>query len=108
MDYVEQFSDEDLNQIIEQGLIYMCACPAQVADGMRKLRETYHYQKSCFNDPNNNAAVHQTIAASVVRAHALLQECLCQVLELERWDRATLQMPQGLRKQQMRELLSDT
>jgi hypothetical protein len=105
MDYEEQFSDNELGQIIEQGLIYMCACPAQVAEGVRKLRETYRYQKSCLSDPVNDAKVHKTIEASVVRAHAILQECLSEVLVLEQWDLSTLQMPEGLRTRQMRELL---
>lgn len=39
MPYEVQFSDEALAHIVEQGLIYMCAGPAQVADGIRKLRE---------------------------------------------------------------------
>ena len=36
-----------------------------------------------------------------------MQDCLDRVIELEKWDRATLVMPEGLRNRQMRELLSD-
>jgi len=32
MTYVERFTDAELEKIIESGLIYMCACPAQVAN----------------------------------------------------------------------------
>ena len=53
MTYVEQFSDAELVQIIEEGLIYMCACPAQVADALRKLRELYRYQMTCLEDSTN-------------------------------------------------------
>lgn len=107
MQYVELFTDSELVHIVEEGLIYMCACPAQVADGLRKLRELYRYQLNCLQDPKNVFAVHQTIADSTIIAHAELQECLTKVLVLEGWDRATLSMPEGLRKRQMRELLSD-
>lgn len=107
MTYVEQFSDAELVQIIEEGLIYMCACPAQVADALRKLRELYRYQMTCLEDSTNASLVHQTIAESVITSHAQLQACLERVLELEQWDRATLRMPEGLRRRQMREMLGD-
>ena len=107
MQYVEHFTDGELVHIIEEGLIYMCACPAQVADGLRKLRELYRYQLNCLEDPENVSAVHQTIAQSIIVAHAELQDCLSRVLVLEGWDRATLSMPEGLRIRQMNELLSD-
>lgn len=107
MQYVELFTERELVHIVEEGLVYMCACPAQVADGLRKLRELYRYQLNCLQDPNNVSIVHQTIADSTIVAHAELQECLSKVLVLEGWDRATLSMPEGLRKRQMRELLSD-
>jgi len=104
MNYEERFSDAELVQIIEEGLIYMCACPAQVADALRKLRELYRYQVNCLEDAANAALVHQTIAHGVIASHAQLQDCLDRVLELEQWDRATLRMPDGLRRRQMQEL----
>ena len=107
MQYAELFTDVELVHIVDEGLIYMCACPAQVADGMRKLRELYRYQLNCLQDPNNVSIVHQTIADSTAVAHAELQECLGRVLVLEGWDRATLSMPEGLRKRQINELLGD-
>ena len=107
MTYDERFSDAELQTIMEQGLIYMCACPAQVADGLRKLRELYHYQMGCLENPQNDSLVHTTIAKSVAEAHETLQRCLDEVIALEKWDRSTLEMPPHLRKRQMRELLSD-
>jgi hypothetical protein len=107
MKYVEQFSDAELVQIIEEGLIYMCACPAQVADAVRKLRELYRYQMNCLEYPQNVSIVHQTIAESAIATHTQLQDCLDRVLALEQWDRATLRMPEGLRRRQMKELLAD-
>ena len=107
MPYVEKFSDAELLQIIEEGLIYMCACPSQVAEALRKLRELYRYQVSCLEDSGNVTAVHQTIRDSVVISHAELQDCMERVLELEQWDRATLRMPEGLRRRQLKEMLAE-
>ena len=36
-----------------------------------------------------------------------MQECLEKVIELEEWDRSTLEMPAGLRKRQLQEILAD-
>jgi hypothetical protein len=35
-----------------------------------------------------------------------MQDCLDKMIEMEAWDRTTLQMPPDLRKRQMREMLS--
>ena len=107
MDRTQRFSDADLTQIIEEAAIYMCACPAQLADAMRKLRELHRYQMRCINQTTNDAMVHGDIAASTVQAHALLQDCLDRVLELEQWDRSSLRMPPHLRQRQLREMLSE-
>jgi hypothetical protein len=36
-----------------------------------------------------------------------LQDCMDQILLLEKWDRKTLQMPQYLRAKQLKEISSD-
>ncbi len=108
LDYVERFTDAELEKIIEEGLIYMCACPAQVADAIRKVRELHRYQSSCLINPQNDARVHEAIARTSVLAHAQLQDCLDEVLDLEQWDRKTLNMPAGLRDRQARELSADS
>ncbi len=105
--YIEQYSDAELDLIVEQGMIYMCACPAQVADAVRKLRALIRYQRRCAADPANDTAVHATIARSTIESHAIMEECLNTVIALEQWDRSTLQMPAGLRKRQMQELRAD-
>ena len=104
MNYQQRFSDEDLIKIIEEGLIYMCACPAQVAENLRKVRELYCYQTNCLQSAENDALVHSTIAATAVAIHAQLEDCMEKILELEKWDRATLQMPPHLRKRQAQEI----
>jgi hypothetical protein len=103
----KQFSDQDLLQIIEEATIYMCACPAQVVVQIRGLRELFQYQLSCEIDPGNDPAVHQAIAEVTAKAHAMLEDCLAQVLSMEGWDRATLQMPEGLRRKRIEALEKD-
>jgi hypothetical protein len=93
-----RFSDLELEQIVEEATIYMCACPGQVAVEVRSLRELYRYQNRCEIEPGNDVAVHRTIAEATRRAHALMEECMERVLEIEGWDRTTLKMPEGLRR----------
>lgn len=107
MEYEERFTDEELGKVIEQSMIYMCACPAQVADSMRKLRDLYRYQLRCIADPQNDSEVHALIAQTTIQSHSLMQDCLEKVIEMEGWDRGTLEMPPGLRKRQLQEIISD-
>jgi hypothetical protein len=89
--YEERYSDAEMVSIIEQGMISMCACPAQVADTVRKLRTLLNYQLKCSADPANDAAVHAAIAKSTIQSHRIMQDCLDTVIALEKWGRATLQ-----------------
>lgn len=107
MEYEERFTDAELGKVIEQAMIYMCACPAQVADNVRKLRELYRYQLRCIASPQNDNAVHAQIAQSTIQSHSIMQDCLDKIIELEAWDRSTLEMPAGLRVRQLQEMLSD-
>ncbi len=93
-----QFSDTQLSQILDQSLIYQCACPAQVAKHIIGLRDLFAYQQSCLNQTDTDAAVHKCIAADAQRAHAILETCLHEVLVLEQWDMHTLKMPVSLQK----------
>ena len=108
MQYSERFSDQDLTQIVEQSLIYMCACPAQVAQALRTVREMHRYQLNCLTDASNDPRVHQAIADTATFTHAQLEDCMEKILVIEQWDRATLTMPPHLRKRQMQELASDS
>jgi len=107
MEYEERFTDAELSSVIEQALIYMCACPAQVAQAIRKLRELYRYQMYCSSKTESDTAVHALIAQSTIHSHAVMQDCMEKIIEMEGWDRATLQMPEGLRKRQLNEVMSD-
>lgn len=80
MELPRRFNDLQLEQIIEEATIYMCACPGQVAVQLRSLRELFRYQGNCEVEPGNDVAVHQTIAAATVAAYAVMEDCLDQVL----------------------------
>ncbi|MEQ6290986.1 hypothetical protein ACFPAG_10230 [Vogesella sp. GCM10023246] len=93
----KEYSDAELDRIGEEAMLYMCACPGQVASEIRRLRELIAYQLSCEQRPDHVSAVHQCIARHAIESHALMEACLSEVLALEGWDRQTLRMPEGLR-----------
>ena len=100
----EQFDAAQISKVIDQALVYQCACPAQVCRAIFELRELYEYQMNCANDSVNDALVHQTIAAATEKSHAVMEECLKKILEIEGWDQTTFMMPQALRKKPARAL----
>ena len=106
--YTERFTDAELVKIIDEGMIYMCACPAQLAEALRKVRQLYRYQVSCMTESRNDLSVHKDIAESSVVAHQHLEECMERVLATEKWDRATLTMPAGLRRRQAQEIAGES
>lgn len=98
------FTDAQVEQIIEEGMIYMCACPAQVAQSIMVLRQLNNYQQTCLNEVSNDQRVHLRIAQAAMAAHALMEECMEDVLRIEKWDRETLKMPECLRRRQLKEI----
>ena len=93
------YDNSQLAHIIEEGLIYQCACPAQVAQHILALRELFLYQYTCSVTRSEDFGVHARIMESVQRTHAEMEQCLSDVLIAEGWDIATLTMPEGLRQQ---------
>ncbi|OIQ00745.1 MAG: hypothetical protein AUK35_02565 [Zetaproteobacteria bacterium CG2_30_46_52] len=93
-----QWTDAQVSTIIDQSLIYQCACPAQVCKEIIGLRQIYAYQKGCINQTDTDELVHQRIADDVAKAHAIMEDCLHAILELEGWDMQTLTMPEDLKK----------
>jgi hypothetical protein len=43
----KRFTEQQLERIIDEATIYMCACPAQVAEQIRHLRQMIRYQNNC-------------------------------------------------------------
>lgn len=100
----EQFDPSQISRIIDQSLVYQCACPAQVCRAIFELRDLYRYQMECINDSDNDALVHRAIAEAAEKSHALMEACLTRVLEIEGWDPATLALPAQLKAKQRKAL----
>lgn len=94
----EQYSAGQISRIIDQALVYQCACPAQVCKAIFELRELFAYQMGCVDGAGNDRRVHAAIAKATEQSHELMENCLRDILELEGWDLATLTMPVSLRK----------
>lgn len=94
----EQFPSTQINKVIDQSLVYQCACPAQVCKTIFELREMYEYQMNCANDTANDRLVHETIAAATAEAHKIMEACLARILEIEGWDMQQMCMPENLKK----------
>jgi hypothetical protein len=99
MNLETRFSERQLEKIVDEAAVYMCACPAQVAAEIRRLRQLISYQNDCELEENTNVETHRAIAAAASQAHAIMEECMDKILTLEGWDRETLKMPENLRKQ---------
>ena len=94
----QRFDSASVSRIIDQALVYQCACPAQVCRTILELRELYDYQRKCGSDSGNDRNVHDTISEATWRSHETMEQCLEQILAMEGWDMATLTMPEILRK----------
>lgn len=93
-----RYSRESLVLIVEQAIIYQCACPAQICKAITQVRELHDYQRDCLTRTDTDRSVHERIAATCERNHAELEQCLADVLRLEGWDPVTLKMPDNLDK----------
>ena len=100
MEIKATFSDEDISRILDQALVYQCACPAQICKSIIGLRELYDYQNKCINRDETDQRVHNTIAKSTEAAHEEMEKCLKDVLYIEGWDLENLTMPEDLKKVQ--------
>ena len=92
-----RFTQVQIETILEEAAVYMCACPAQVCREILNLRNLYRYQQECVagsGDPH----VHGLIAAQTIAAHQAMEECLASVMAYEGWDPVTFRMPDNLRR----------
>ena len=100
----EKYNASQVSKVIDQALVYQCACPAQVCRAIFELRELHEYQMNCANDSVNDELVHRTIAEAAEKAHELMEDCLTNILDIEGWDKASLAMPQALKKKPTKSL----
>ena len=57
-----KFTQSQLNDIMEQGMIQQCACPALLTRLLSDARYLNEYQKTCQSDSENDQRVHAAIA----------------------------------------------
>ena len=79
-------------------MVYQCACPAQVAELILRSREVYDYEVNCLKQSDHLQETHQTIAETLVSTLDAYEDCLDRVLDIEGWDRDSLEMPAFLRE----------
>lgn len=94
-----QFSQHQLNEIMEQGLVRQCACPSLLTRLLSDSRYLHDYQARCIEGDPSDERVHAAIAKTTAKVSALLEECLIEVLFLEGWKidgKLGLQMPEHL------------
>jgi hypothetical protein len=101
------YSTKQLETVINEATIYVCACPAQVAQMVNKLRHLYDYQQNCIarDSSDINKTVHNRIAEATVEAHRIMEACMQDILQIEGWDPETLKMPENLREMLYREAM---
>lgn len=99
-----RFTNQEITSILEQAIIYTCACPAQVCKAINEQRALYRYQENCLDLTDTDKAVHQLISDTVTATHAQLEYCLEQILLLEGWDMETYQMPKSMQKKLLSEI----
>ncbi len=93
-----RFSSLQLAKILEQALLYQCACPAQVSKLLTELQQLYDYQHQCLDNTDVDVAVHRRIADTVQAITPQVEACLADILKAEGWDMDTLEMPPDLQK----------
>lgn len=100
----QRFSSEQIDKILRQSLDYHCACPAQVCNSVVDLRELYEYQANCLLDTATDHRMHESIAKGTATAHAALEACLKDILDLEGWDPVLLELPDVLKRKPIKEI----
>lgn len=98
------YSVAQLNQIIEQAMVYQCACPAQVSKLLIELSLLAQYQRDCLEETSANAQVHQRIREAIAAVRPEVEACLTDILTIEGWDMGTLEMPDDLKKRMIDDL----
>jgi len=94
-----RFSSEQLGKILEQAMLYQCACPAQVTRLLTEIHLLERYQQKCLDQTHTDAVVHQRIQDTLQAITPAVEACLETILHEEGWDMDSLEMPAALQKQ---------
>lgn len=99
-----KFTQEQLNEIMEQGLVRQCACPPLLTRLLSDTRYLNEYQKSCLASSPADYRVHAAIAKVTELVSGILEDYLLEVLALEGWEAGAngeVKMPRHLLELQM-------
>ncbi len=73
LDY--QYSDEQLEKIKNQGLVYACVCPSQVSEQILSLRLLLKYQAQCQQEVDEiTIDTHNLIVYASVKANEIMEK----------------------------------
>ncbi|MBD3669741.1 MAG: hypothetical protein HUJ29_03125 [Gammaproteobacteria bacterium] len=100
----QMFTQEQLEHIRDQAMIFQCACPAQLCVTLDAIQKLHQIQLQCMDATETDRAVHERIRESSEKTHAELEQCLKDILIMEGWDMETLEMPDDLKKQLIKQL----
>lgn len=99
-----QFSQDQLNNIMEQSMVSQCACPSLLTRLLSDTRYLHEYQKSCLDKNPSDQRVHAAIGRVTEVVASILEASLVEILTLEGWesdDQGEFKMPDRLVALQM-------
>lgn len=102
-----KFTQEQLNDIMEQSLVRQCACPSLLTRLLSDARYLQQFQENCLNESETDQRIHAAIAHTTEVVSAQLEECLIEVLAIEGWQadaKGALKIPALLLRLQMEAL----
>jgi hypothetical protein len=99
-----KFTQDQLNNIMEQGMVRQCACPSLLTRLLSDARYLNEYQQICQDGDPADQRVHAAIAEATEIVAGVLEDCLIEVLFLEGWEtdkQGGFTMPEHLLQLQM-------
>ncbi|WP_374324142.1 hypothetical protein [Azonexus sp.] len=82
----QKFSQDQLNRIMDQGVVRLCQCPSLLTRLLSDTRFLHEYQSSCLEESQTEQLVHAAIARATERVSAILEQSLIEVMLLEGWE----------------------
>ena len=71
-----RFSRAELDRLLEMSSAVRCECPNHLASLVSSLQAFERYSKTCINQNEKDAYIHQMLHAETAKARARLEEAL--------------------------------
>ncbi len=78
-----RYTDAQLGTLRERPSRLACECPNHVAEIVASLVAFERYSRTCANRDDDDAAMHQTLAAATAKARSVMEEALTELLRFE-------------------------